>query len=57
MQVSELPYRYRLIRAKEVPQMSAIDKKFQLPVEAWKRLPFAWTKVIGPRLIRRIPSV
>ena len=57
MQVSELPYRYRLVRAKEVPQMSPVDKKFQLPVEAWKRLPFAWTKIIGPRLIRRIPSV
>ena len=57
MQVSELPYRYRLVRAKEVPQMSAIDKKFQVPVEAWKRLPFAWTKILGPRLIRRIPSV
>jgi FemAB-related protein (PEP-CTERM system-associated) len=57
MQVAELPYRYQLVRAKEVPQMSPVDKKFQLPVEAWKRLPFGWTKVLGPALIRRIPSV
>jgi FemAB-related protein (PEP-CTERM system-associated) len=57
MQVSELPYRYQLGRAKEVPQMSPVDKKFQLPVEMWKRLPFSWTKVIGPVLIRQIPSI
>jgi FemAB-related protein (PEP-CTERM system-associated) len=57
MQVTELPYRYQLIKAKAVPHMSPIDKKFQLPVEAWKRLPFACTKIVGPRLIRWIPSI
>jgi len=57
MQVTELPYRYHLVRAKEVPHLSPVDKKFQLPVEAWKRMPFSWTKVIGPRLIRWVPSV
>jgi FemAB-related protein (PEP-CTERM system-associated) len=57
MQVTELPYRYQLVGAKDVPQMSPVDKKFQLPVEAWKRLPFSWTKIIGPRLIRQIPSI
>jgi FemAB-related protein (PEP-CTERM system-associated) len=57
MQVTELPYRYQLIRAKEIPHMSPVDKKFQLPVEMWKRLPFSWTKILGPPLIRRIPSI
>ncbi|MEO8367687.1 MAG: FemAB family XrtA/PEP-CTERM system-associated protein [Candidatus Solibacter sp.] len=57
MQVSELPYRYLLVGAKEVPQMSPLDKKFQLPVEAWKRMPFSLTKIFGPQLIRRIPSI
>jgi FemAB-related protein (PEP-CTERM system-associated) len=57
MQVTELPYRYGLVRAKSVPQMSPLDKKFQLPVEMWKRLPFAWTKVLGPRVIRWVPSI
>jgi len=57
MQVTELPYRYHLARAKEVPHLSPVDKKFQLPVAAWKRLPYSWTKVIGPRLIRWIPSI
>jgi len=57
MQVTELPYRYHLVRAKEVPHMSPVDKKFQLPVAAWKRMPYSWTKVVGPRLIRWIPSI
>jgi FemAB-related protein (PEP-CTERM system-associated) len=57
MQVSELPYRYQLIRAKEIPHLSPVDRKFQLPVEMWKRLPFSWTKVLGPPLVRRIPSI
>ena len=57
MQADSLPYRYHLLRSKEIPQMSPLDAKFRLPVEAWKRLPFALTKIIGPRLIRWIPSV
>lgn len=57
MQMTELPYRYHLAGAKEVPHLSPIDKKFQLPVAMWKRLPFSWTKIIGPRLIRWIPSI
>jgi FemAB-related protein (PEP-CTERM system-associated) len=57
MQVTELPYRYLLGRAKEVPQMSPVDRKFRLPVEIWKRLPFGLTKIVGPWLIRRVPSI
>jgi FemAB-related protein (PEP-CTERM system-associated) len=57
MQVTELPYRYMLNRAKEVPHMSPVDSKFRLPVEMWKRLPFGMTKILGPLLIRRIPSI
>jgi len=57
MQASELQYRYHLVKAKSVPEMSPVDKKFQLPVAAWKRMPFSWTKIVGPRLIRWIPSI
>jgi FemAB-related protein (PEP-CTERM system-associated) len=57
MEVTQLPYRYYLARAKEVPHMSPVDAKFQLPVRLWKQMPFALTKIIGPQLIRRIPSV
>jgi lipid II:glycine glycyltransferase (peptidoglycan interpeptide bridge formation enzyme) len=57
MQMADLPYRYHLVRAQAVPHLSPVDKKFQLPVAAWRRMPLSWTKIIGPRLIRCIPSV
>lgn len=57
MEVTSLPYRYYLVRAKEVPHMSPVDQKFQLPVRLWKQMPFALSKILGPPLIRRIPSI
>ena len=57
MQMTGLPYRYQLVRAQAVPHMSPVDAKFQLPIALWKKMPFSWTKVVGPRLIRYIPSV
>lgn len=57
MQVTELPYRYQLMRTKNIPHLSPIDQKFRLPVALWKRLPFPWTKVLGPKVVRWIPSV
>lgn len=57
MKMEALPYRYQLVRAREVPEMSPIDKKFQLPVAIWKRMPYEWSKVIGPQVIRWIPSI
>jgi FemAB-related protein (PEP-CTERM system-associated) len=56
MKITELPYRYQLIRTTRIPEMSPIDKKFKSLVSLWKRLPFPLTKVVGPQLIRWIPS-
>jgi len=57
MQVTELAYRYQLVKAKEIPRLNPVDKKFQLPIAVWKRLPLSWTKIIGPEIIRWIPSI
>jgi len=57
MKVVDLPYRYQLVRAREIPHLSAADQKFSAPIAVWKRLPFSWTKVLGPQLIRWIPSI
>jgi FemAB-related protein (PEP-CTERM system-associated) len=57
MTVEPLPYRFDLIRATEIPHMTPVDPKFQLPVAAWKRMPFPLTTLIGPPLIRWIPSI
>jgi FemAB-related protein (PEP-CTERM system-associated) len=57
MAVRDLPYKYQLHTAKEVPHLSPVDPKFQAPVAAWKRLPYPLTKVLGPVVLRWIPSV
>jgi Acetyltransferase (GNAT) domain len=57
MEMPQLPYRYHLVRATEVPHLSPMDKQFQLPVAAWKKLPFSLTKIIGPSVVRWIPSI
>ncbi len=57
MEQSALPYRYHLVGAKDVPQLSPLDQKFQLPITLWKKMPLAWTKILGPQVIRWIPSV
>jgi FemAB-related protein (PEP-CTERM system-associated) len=57
MEMTELPYRYYLVQATEIPHISPVDRKFHLPVAVWKRMPFPLTTIIGPRLIRWIPSI
>ena len=43
MTMTPLPYRYQLVRSQEIPRMSPVDKKFQLPISLWKRMPYGWT--------------
>lgn len=50
-----LPYQYVLRAGYEMPNLSPSNPKMHLAVEAWKRLPLAVTKVIGPRLTRYLP--
>jgi FemAB-related protein (PEP-CTERM system-associated) len=57
MQVVDLPYKYHLVRSREVPHMSPVDSAFRLPVAVWKKLPFPLTKALGPSIIKRIPSI
>jgi FemAB-related protein (PEP-CTERM system-associated) len=57
MTMTDLPYRYVLNTAAEVPRMSPVDGKFQTATELWKRLPYPVTKIVGPRTIAWIPSV
>lgn len=57
MQMETLPYRYHLVRAAEVPHLTPVDSAFQLPIALWKKLPFPVTKIVGPRVIKWIPSI
>ena len=57
MRLLDLPYRYVLHRATEVPRMSPVDGKFQKATALWKQLPYPVTRILGPPAIRWIPSV
>jgi FemAB-related protein (PEP-CTERM system-associated) len=50
-----LPYQYILLRTGLMPDLSPSNPKMRLAVSAWKRLPLAVTKLIGPRLTRYLP--
>jgi len=50
-----LPYQYVLLRRRHLPNVSPSNPRLQLAVEAWKRLPLAMTRLIGPALTRYLP--
>ena len=50
-----LPYQYILMEGSRMPNLSPSNPKMHLAVQAWKRMPLAVTKVVGPRLTRYLP--
>ena len=50
-----LAYQYHLVGAKELPNVSPANPKYQALIETWKRLPLPLTQILGPRIIGRIP--
>ena len=50
-----LPYQYVLADGGSMPNLSPSNPKMHLAVQAWKRLPLAVTKVVGPRLTKYLP--
>lgn len=50
-----LPYQYVLCNGATMPDLSPSNPRIHLAVEAWKRMPLALTKVIGPRLTAYLP--
>lgn len=49
-----LPYEYVLVKSKAVPDVNPLNPKYRLFIEAWKRMPFALSKLIGPWLARSL---
>lgn len=50
-----LAYQYHLVRARELPNVSPANPKYQALIKVWKRLPLPLTQILGPRIIKRIP--
>lgn len=47
-----LPYAYHLVRATEVPNISPTNRKYDLFIKAWKKLPLPVACAVGPWLAR-----
>lgn len=43
-------YQYRLVKIKELPNLSPSNPKYAKKIEMWQRMPFFMTKLIGPLL-------
>jgi len=46
-----LDYNYFLVKARDVPFLNPRNPKFRVATAAWRHLPLAMTKALGPRLI------
>ena len=49
-----LQYHYLLVRAREVPRLDPRNPRFRFAIAAWRRLPLAVTRAVGPHLISGI---
>jgi FemAB-related protein (PEP-CTERM system-associated) len=50
-----LPYQYYLINGAALPNNNPMNPKFRLAIEAWRHLPLALTKMLGPKLVKAFP--
>jgi len=50
-----LAYQYHLVKARELPNVSPANPRYQRLIRAWQKLPLPLTRLIGPRIIRSIP--
>lgn len=51
----QLHYKYLLNRISQVPELNPLNPKYQRKIEAWKKLPLALTKILGPYIVKNIP--
>lgn len=52
---AQLDYRCHLVKAKEMPNVSPVNPKYELMIRAWKKLPLPVANWLGPKLVRGIP--
>lgn len=49
-----LPYQYRLVRAKNIPDVNPLNPKYRLFIKLWKHLPLPIANSLGPLLSRSL---
>jgi FemAB-related protein (PEP-CTERM system-associated) len=55
MEEVPLAYQYHLVKSRELPNVSPANPKYQALIRVWQKLPLSVTRLLGPRIIRRIP--
>lgn len=50
-----LKYQYYLAGGKEMPNVSPANRRYEILIAAWRRLPLPMTHFLGPYIARRIP--
>ena len=48
----QLAYQYHFIKAKEIPNLSPSNPKYQKKIELWRKLPLSVTKILGPPIAK-----
>ena len=49
-----LPYAYKLVRAKALPEVNPLNPKYALFIRAWRRLPLPLANLLGPHIVRQL---
>lgn len=49
-QPQPLSYQYFLVKTKELPNLSPANPSYQNKIQMWKKMPFIFTKIIGPHI-------
>lgn len=53
--VEQLYWYYLLKNSEKLPDLTTKNKKFELMISFWKKLPVSMTKLIGPHIVKNIP--
>lgn len=50
-----LGYQYYLVKARQLPNVSPANPKYQRAIRLWQKLPLPVTQLIGPSIVKRVP--
>jgi len=54
-QLKPLYWQYYLNNGNKMPDLSPFNSKYRFAIRIWKRFPLAFTKLIGPEIVKHIP--
>ena len=54
-QESQLYWYYQLKEGQKIPQMNPTNKKYQLMIKTWQKMPVSLCNMIGPHIVKGLP--